>query len=229
MGPVNSTDDTTPAGATRETPVALRLLVVGVLLALAVSPTAVLVTLLGFGPVPAAFGTLSAVFVGPAVSAALFALGEKARDDGLSPAAAFGRGYRLNAADVLKLWLPTLLVLAVLAFTVADALAQGAPPWAIGLGMGLFLLVVLWLIQATVISSFFAFRGRDTARLALYFLGRLPRVTLVVLVVLVLAAMFAWLTSVALLALLGVLWVAVLLRSEKPLLAEVRLRFVEGE
>ncbi|NOV96004.1 glycosyltransferase [Isoptericola halotolerans] len=226
---MNSTDEGNPAGAARETPVVIRLLVVGVLLALAVSPTAVLVTLLGFGPVPAAVGTLSAVFVGPAVSAALFALGEKARDDGLSPAAAFGRGYRLNAVDVLKLWLPTLLVLGVLAFMVADALAQGAPAWVVGLGVGLFLLIVLWLVQATVISSYFAFRGRDVARLAVYFLGRLPKVTLVVLVVVVLATLFAWLTSVALLALLGVLWVAVLLRSDKPLLAEVRLRFVEDE
>ncbi|WP_402462506.1 glycosyltransferase [Isoptericola aurantiacus] len=213
----------------RETSPALRLLVVGVLLALAVSPTAVLVSLLGFGAVPAALGTLAAVFVGPALSAAFFALGEKARDDGLGPAAAFGRGYRLNALDVLTLWVPTLLVLAVVAFTVLDAAAQGASPWVVGLGLGLSVLILLWLVQATAIASFFAFRGRDTARLALYFLGRLPKVTFQVLLAVVLAGLFALLSSVALLALLGVLWVAVVLRCEKPMLAEVRLRFVDAD
>ncbi len=210
------------------TPTALRLLVVGILFALAVSPSVLLVGFLGSGAAAAALAALGLLFVGPAFSAALFALGDKAQDDGLGPAAAFGRGYRLNVVDALTLWVPTVLALAVLAFTVVDA-AGTAPAWAVGVAIGIGVLVLLWLVQSTVIASFFAFRARDTARLGLYFLGRLPRSTLVVLVLIVLAAAVGWLMSPALLALLGVLWVAGVLRADRPVLAETRQRFVRGD
>lgn len=226
---MTSTDGATPTPDRRETSPAGRLAVVGVLQALAVSPSVVILALLAGddGAAPVVLAVLSTVFVGPAVSAGLFALGEKARDDGLGPAAAYWRGYRLNVRDVLMLWVPTLMLLAVLAFTIVDAVGT-APAWAIGLGIGAAALILLWLLQCTVIASFFAFRVRDTARLGLYFLGRLPRMTLLVLTLIVAACLVAWLTAPAVLALLGVLWTALLLRVVKPMLAEVRLRFVHG-
>lgn len=211
----------------RVTSPAYRYLLVGLLLALAVSPTVVLLFLVDASPanVPLAVG--SAVFVGPALSAALFALGERARDDGLTPAAAFVRGYRMNFADVLKLWVPGLLVLAVLTYTILNITAAGVPAWWAGILIGIGVITLVWLVQSTVIASFFAFRTRDAGRLALYFIGRLPKVTLAVLSALVLAGAVVWLTSEAVLALFGVLWVGLLLRWEKPMLAEVRLRFVQ--
>ncbi|NOW01265.1 glycosyltransferase [Isoptericola chiayiensis] len=217
-----------PAAHPDDTAPAVRLLVVGVLLALTVSPSVLLAGFLGTGAAAAALSVLGLVFVGPAFAAASWALGDKARDDGLGPVAAFGRGYRLNVADVLKLWVPGLLLLAVLTFTIVDA-AGRAPAWVVGFAIGAAVLVLLWLVQATVIASFFTFRGRDTAKLGLYFLGRLPRSTLVVLVAIIVAAAVGWLMSPALLALLGVLWVAVVLRADRPVLAEVRQRFVESD
>jgi hypothetical protein len=60
-----------------------------------------------------------------------------------------------------------------------------------------------------------------------FFLARLPRTTLLVVALIVLAALIVWLTAPAVLALLGVLWTALLLRVERPVLAEVRQRFID--
>ncbi|WP_418274998.1 glycosyltransferase [Isoptericola jiangsuensis] len=212
----------------RSTGTVVKMVVVSILLALAVSPTVILLALLAGsgGAAPVALAVLSTVFVGPALSAALYALGDSARDDGLGPAAAFVKGYRLNVVDVLKLWVPALGLIAVLLFAVAEA--TEAPPWAIGVGIGAVVMILLSLLQSTVIASFFAFRARDVAKLGMYFLARLPRVTLVVVVLITAAGAVAFLTAPAVLALLGGLWTALLLKVEKPLLAEVRLRFVTG-
>ncbi|WP_407319180.1 glycosyltransferase [Isoptericola halotolerans] len=224
--PVPGDPQAGPAG--RATSTVYRLLVVGILLAISVAPTVVLSFLIAPHPSNVPLVVASALFVGPGLSAALFALGERARDDGLAPAGAFLKGYRMNVGDVLKLWVPGVAVLAALTWTTVNIAVAGVPAWWAGILLGLAAVVVLWLVQATVITSFFAFRGRDTARLALYFLGRLPRVTLAVLSVLVLAGAVVFLTTPAVLAVFGALLVALLLRWEKPLLSEVRLRFVES-
>jgi hypothetical protein len=207
----------------------LLFLAVGALLLLATAPTVILLALLAGegGGAPAALAVLSTVFVGPALSATLYALGDKARDDGLAPVAAFVKGYRLNVADVLKLWVPALAVLAVLTFTLVNQAGQ-APAWAIGVGIGAVVIIVLALVQCTVIASFFVFRAADVAKLGLYFLGRLPRVSLLVLVLLAVAAAVAFFMAPVVLAILGVLWAAALLQIERPMLAEVRLRFIDG-
>lgn len=224
MFPVTPTDP--PAARRHGT--ALQVLVVSLLLAVAVSPTVILLALLAGSPgsAPVALAALSTVFVGPALAAALYALGDKARDDGLGPVAAFLKGYRLNLVDALKLWVPALGLIAVLLFVLAEA--RDAPPWAIGVGIGATVIIVLALLQSTVIASFFSFRARDVAKLGAYFLARLPRVTLVVLLLLAVAGAVAFLTAPAVLALLGGVWTALLLRAERPVLAEVRLRFVSG-
>lgn len=219
-GPNAPTPDTTPT--------TVRLLVVGVLFALAVSPSVLLAALRGPGAAGTAFVALALVFVGPAFSAAAFALGDRAQDEGLGPVAAFARGYRINAVDALVLWVPSMAVLAGLALLTVSAAGTG-PAWATGVAIGVAVLLLLWLVQATVIASFFAFRARDTARLGLYFLGRLPRSTLLVLVAIVLAGAVGWLMSPAVLALFGVLWVAAVLRVDRPVLAETRQRFVADD
>ncbi|PRZ09539.1 hypothetical protein BCE75_102253 [Isoptericola sp. CG 20/1183] len=224
--PVPGDHDHGTAG--RATSTVYRLLVVGLLLAISVSPTVVLLFLIEPDPSNVPLAVASTVFVGPALSASLFALGAKARDDGLTPAPAFAKGYRMNLGDVLKIWVPGLLLLAVLSWTTVNIAVAGVPVWWAGILLGIGAIVLLWMIQATVIASFFAFRGRDTARLALYFLGRLPRVTLAVMSAVVLAGAIVFLTAPAVLAAFGVLLVALLLRWEKPLLSEVRLRFVES-
>lgn len=65
--------------------------------------------------------------LGPALSAALFALRDRPKAEDMTPAHSFWRGYRLNAFDVLRLWTPALIVLAVIAVSLANLDVAGAP------------------------------------------------------------------------------------------------------
>ena len=79
-----------------------------------------------------------------------------------------------------------------------------------------------------MIVSFFGFRTRDVMRLAAHFLGARPLVTLGSLSLLVLAAGVVALTTEALFGLVGAVWLALVLRNARPLLADVEERFTGG-
>ena len=157
---------------------------------------------------------------GPALSAALYALRRRSADlADLEPARAFLRGYRMNAAGILKLWVPWLAWEAVLGLD----LAGGRWPIVVA---ALALVAALWQANVLVIASLFAFRARDTARLAAYFLVRTPKVTLGNAGLATLAAGVVLFWSEAVLALVAVVFVAALLRTARPLRAEIEARFV---
>jgi hypothetical protein len=164
--------------------------------------------------------------LGPALSAALYALHHRDRDlTDLHPARTYWRGWRLNAVPVLKLWAPLLAWLAIVAFTLTHFTATGLPGWwavllaAIGAGS------LLWGAHALVLTSVFTFRARDTARLAAYFLFRHGRTTLGAASLLVLAGgLTAWLTE-ALPALLAAPLLLSLLHSSRPVIAETQEDF----
>jgi len=121
---------------------------------------------------------LCLVPVGPAASAALFALHRRQPDlADLHPAATFWRGYRLNAAGALKVFVPWLVVLTMVAMTLAHRHAARLPGWWPVLLVVIAAAATLWLVNALVITSLFAFRTVDVARLATWFLGRTPLVT----------------------------------------------------
>lgn len=200
-------------------------LVVEVLLVVTVLPGAVASLLLERTAGNAPLFALCLVPVGPAASAALFALRDRTRAEGLTPAASFWRGYRMNWADALKVWVPGLVAGVVIVLGLANVGAGGVPGWYAGalvvVGAGL----ALWLVNALVIVSFFAFRTRDVARLAAHFLGARPLVTLGSLSLLVLATGIVALTTEALFALLAVVWLALVLRNAGVLLTDVEKRF----
>ena len=62
--------------------------------------------------------------------------------------------------------------------TLAHRHAAGVPGWWLALLVVIAVAATLWLVNALVITSLFAFRTVDVARLAAYFLGRTPLVTL---------------------------------------------------
>ena len=135
---------------------------------------------------------LACVPFGPSVAAALFAWRVFARDRDLSPARHFWRGYRLDVLDVLRWWIPTLAVLAVVAVNLTHLGATGLPP-ALGIALGaVAVLVVLWAGHALVLSALFSFRTRDVARLGAYFVAGKPLVTLGFVSVLVLTGALAY-------------------------------------
>jgi hypothetical protein len=196
------------------------LLVVEVLVLLTGVAGIVPLVLLDRSPGNIPLAAACAIPAGPALSAALFALRRRSGDlTELAPARAFLRGYRMNVAGVLKLWVPWLAWEAVLGIN----LAHGWWPVPVA---ALALVAALWQANALVIASLFAFRTRDIARLAAYFLVRTPQVTLGTAGLAALAVVIVLLWSEAVLALLAVVFAAALLRTARPLRAGIEERFI---
>ncbi|MFJ3623574.1 hypothetical protein ACIPSH_36345 [Streptomyces iakyrus] len=202
------------------------LLTVEALLLLTASPGLTALLLIDPDPANLPLAALCLLPLGPALSAALYALHHRSRDlTELHPARAYLRGLRLNAVPALKLWIPLLVWLTVIAFTLTHFSATGLPGWwalllaAVGAGC------LLWGAHALVLTSLFAFRARDTARLAAYFLFRHGRATLAVASLLVLTAASASLLTEALPALLAVPLLLSLLHGSRPVIAETRKDF----
>lgn len=201
-------------------------LTVEALLLLAASPGLAGLLLLGPDPANLPLAALCLLPLGPALSAALYALHHRSRDlTELHPARAFLRGWRLNAVPALKLWTPLLAWLTVIAFTLTHFSATGLPGW-----WALLLAVIgagslLWGAHALVLTSLFAFRARDTARLAGYFLFRHGRATLAAASLLVLAAALTALLTEAVAALLAAPLLLSLLHGSRTVITETQEEF----
>lgn len=200
-------------------------LVVELLLVLTSLPGLLALTLLDRSVSNAPLVVLCLLPLGPATSAGLYALRGRAKADALTPAASFWRGYRQNWADALRIWAPALVVLGIVAVSLGGLRAAGVPGWfapaLVVIGVG----VLLWLVNALVIVSFFGFRTRDAARLAAYYLAARPLVTLGSLSLLVLAAGTVVLATEVVFGLLAVVWLALVLRTAGPVLTDVEDRF----
>ncbi|MDT7841888.1 hypothetical protein [Streptomyces justiciae] len=202
------------------------LLTVEALLLAAASPGLAGLLLLGPDPTNLPLAAVCLLPLGPAASAAVYALHHRDRDlTDLHPARAYGRGWRLNALPALRLWAPLLAWLTVIAFTLTHFSATGLPGWwavllgVIGAGS------LLWGAHALVLTSLFSFRTRDTARLAAYFLFRHGRATLAAGSLLVLAAAGTALLTEALPALLAAPLLLSLLHGSRALIAETERDF----
>ena len=164
--------------------------------------------------------------MGPSLAAAVFAwrdfLAQGRTDRDLTPARHFLRGYRLNWRDVLRWWVPTLAVLAILA---VNAVHAGGAFATAALVLGVALLT--WAGNALVLSAVFAFRTRDVARLAAYYLAAKPVAGLGVLALLIVAGGLAVLTTDWVVVLLASLLVLLLVRNARPVIADATERFTE--
>ncbi|MFD8302087.1 hypothetical protein ACFV29_06975 [Streptomyces sp. NPDC059690] len=202
------------------------LVTVEALLLAAASPGLAVLFLLGPDPSNLPLAAVAALPLGPALSAAVYALHHRDRDlTDLRPARAYARGWRLNALPVLRLWAPLLAWLTVIAFTLTHFSTTGLPGWwavllaAIGLGS------LLWGAHALVLTSLFTFRTRDTARLAAYFLLRHRGATLAAASLLVLTAALTALLTEALPALLAAPLLLSLLYGSRRVIAETQEDF----
>ncbi|WP_406006242.1 hypothetical protein OG440_08575 [Streptomyces sp. NBC_00637] len=187
-----------------------------------------LVGLFFLGPDPANLPLAAGCLLplGPALSAALYALHHRSRDlTDLHPARDYLRGWRLNTRPALKLWAPLLAWLTVIAFTLIHFAETGLPGWwAVLLGV-IGVVSLLWGAHALVLTSLFAFRARDTVRLAAYFLLRRRRATLAAASLLALAGGLTTLLTEALPALLAAPLLLSLLRSSEPVIVETQEDF----
>jgi len=171
---------------------------------------------------------LCALPLGPALSAAIYAVHLRSTDMAeLRPVAKFWRGYRLNVRGVLPVWAIGLLWVTVVAVTLGDLGFSGFPSWwAVLLGL-VGIAALLWTTNGLVIASLFAFRTIDVFRLSWYLLGRAPVAMLGNAGVLAIAVALALLTSEAVVALVGVILVAMVLRTSRPVIAIVTAEFTQ--
>jgi hypothetical protein len=202
------------------------LVTVEALLLLAAAPGFAALFLLGPNPANLPLAAVCLLPLGPALSAALYALHHRSRDlTDLHPARTYWRGWRLGALPALKLWTPLLAWLTVIAFTLTHFSATGLPGWWAALLAVIALASLLWGAHALVLTSLFAFRARDTARLAGYFLIRHGRATLGAASLLVLVAAATALLTEALPALLAAPLLLSLLHSSRQVIAETQEDF----
>ncbi|WP_444947335.1 DUF624 domain-containing protein [Micromonospora ureilytica] len=203
------------------------LLVVELLLLLTTVPTLLPLLLLGRDPSNLPLVALLLVPVGPAVSAALYAVRHQRTDlTDLRPAALFWRGYRANASGVLRIWVPTLLWLTVLAVNLAYSGAVGLSSWwAVPLVL-IGVAVTLCAANALVITALFDFRTRDVLRLAVHFLVRTPGVPVGNALLLAAATGIIAVFSEAVLMLLASIAVLAFLRVSEPMIHLIRKEFI---
>ncbi|MGW2385899.1 hypothetical protein [Streptomyces sp. NPDC001658] len=202
------------------------LVTVEALLLLAASPGLAALLLLGPDPANLPLAAVCLLPLGPALSAAVYALHHRSHDlTDLHPARTYARGWRLNALPALKLWTPLLAWLTVIAFTLTHFSATGLPGWWAVLLAVIGAVSLLWGAHALVLTSLFTFRARDTARLAGYFLLRHGRATLGAASLLVLTAALTALLTEALPALLAAPLLLSLLHSGRPVIAETEEDF----
>lgn len=199
------------------------LLVTQLLVLLTSAPGLAVLLLLDRDPSNVPVAALCLVPVGPALSAGLYALHHRRLDlTDLHPATTFWRGYRGNAVGALKVWVPWLVFVSVVATNLAYFGAAGIPRWWAALLVLIAVVATLWLANALVITSLYDFRLADLARLAGYFLVRTPSVPLGSLALLVVAAGLTLVTSEAVLALVAVAFLVALLRTARPMITEIR-------
>jgi hypothetical protein len=202
------------------------LLVVNVLTLLAALPGLIPLTLLGRDASNLPLVALCLMPLGPSLSAGVYAIAQRQADiTDLAPAAAFVHGYRANLRGVLAVWPAMLLWLTVIAMSLANFAATGLPGWWAVLLAVVGVTVTLWGMNALVITSLFAFRARDVARLAAYFLVRAPGVAVGNACLLVVAAGGTVLFSEMVLGLLAAVFLLALVRTAQPMLARIRAEF----
>ncbi|MEU4551750.1 uncharacterized protein DUF624 [Micromonospora violae] len=202
------------------------LLVVELLLLLTTLPGLLPLLLLGRDPSNLPLVALFLVPVGPAIAAALYTLRHQRTDlTDLRPAALFWRGYRANALGVLRIWVPALLWLTVLALNLVYSGAVGlAGWWAVPLVL-IAGAVTLGAANALVIIALFDFRTRDVLRLAVHFLVRTPGVPVGNALLLAAAAGITAVFSEAVLMLLASVAVLAFLRVSDPMIHLIRKEF----
>lgn len=123
---------------------------------------------------------VAAIPTGPALTAMIFSFRQLKDGPGSQPVKEFIRGYRLNAVDTLRFWVPAMAVVWILSFNLSYLL-QSTKPMDTAVMILTFILsgvLVLWLAAMLQITAAYSFRLRDAARLAMSYLILKPGVAI---------------------------------------------------
>ena len=202
------------------------LLVVEVLVLVAALPGLVPLFLLEADASNIPLAALCGLPFGPAFSAALYTVHHRRLSlTDLRPAAAFWAGYRRNVWAVTRVWAPWLVWMAIIGVNLAHFRAAGVPGWWAVLLIVVAVAATLWAANALVITSLFAFRTGDVARLAAYFLVRARGVALGNAGLLAAAVAVAAVSSEAVVALLASGLAFALLWTSRPVVLAIQREF----
>ena len=200
-------------------------LIVGALMCITELPVVALLFFLGRSASNAPLVPLCLILAAPVLSAGLFAMRARAGAEDLAPMRFFFRGFRLGWADSLRAWTPAMIVLAAVTAGIVALQPAGLPVAYAGILIGIGVIATLWGINCLTIATVFSFRWRDTARLAVFYLGRRWQVTLGTLALLIVAVALVLVTTEAVLWLFQIVWVSFLAVITQPLVTIVKERF----
>lgn len=230
--PGENPGETRDAGGVRRPPLALAVVVwflsVEVLLAVTTVPALVWLLFLDARWTNVPLMVVLGIPVGPALAAAVFAWRRFTEDRDLAPARHFWRGYRLNWADALRIWVPALVVLVLLGVNLANLRGNDAPVAFAVVGVVAAVLVAVWTAHAMLVVSLFSFRTGDVLRIAVFFVLARPASSLGALVLVALGVAGAWWVGPWLPVALASVLTYLLWRNGGPVVAEVHRRFVVG-
>ena len=173
---------------------------------------------------------LACVPIGPSLVAAMYAFNRLLAGHDTGVFRDFVRGYRMNFAQALMVWLPYLLVLAVVTLNLAGLpLIPGAEPGAepairVAL-LVLGLLASTAALNALLLLSRFTFPVRDIYRLSLYSFGARKRVALGNTGILFVAAFLLLMSTTYLMLVVAGALVFLVCLNSRPLLRFIEDRF----
>ncbi|MDQ0665500.1 putative membrane protein YesL [Arthrobacter ulcerisalmonis] len=168
--------------------------------------------------------------VGPALVAAMYAFNRLLAGHATGVYRDFVRGYRMNFAQAIRVWLPYVIILAVIGVNLAGlpaALGPGNPVEAAlrAALLVLALLVATAALHALLLLSRFSFRTRDLYRLSLYSFGARKRVSLGNAGILFVTATLLLMTTAYLLPVIAGAVVYLACLNSRPLLRLVEEKF----
>lgn len=164
--------------------------------------------------------------LGPAFSATIATMDARRSAEDLAVWPRFWRAYARNIVDVLWIWIPALILASVLGTTIAFGAAAGIDEFFTGAAVVILIAVAAWAFHGVVIATMFRFRARDRARLALFYIAAKPIATFGALACLVIAAAIVAFTSDWVLVALAPLFAVFALLCSRPMLADIRERFI---
>jgi uncharacterized membrane protein YesL len=179
---------------------------------------------------------VSFVLAGPSLVAAAYAFNRLLAGEETGVFRDFVRGYRSNFRQALAVWVPYVVVLAVIVFNLnllpgSLSPGPGNPAQAaarIGL-LGLGLLVATAGVTAMLLLARFTFRVRDLYRLSLYSLGAQKRVSLGTAGILFVTAFLLTVTTAGLMLVMAGPVVYLICLNSRPLLRFVEQKFTVQE
>ncbi|PNI07727.1 hypothetical protein CXX84_15525 [Arthrobacter sp. AFG7.2] len=173
---------------------------------------------------------LACVPLGPSLVAAMYAFNRLLAGHETGVFKDFRRGYRMNFRPALVVWLPHLLLLAVIAFNLVglplfSGPGNGAGPALRGALLVLGLLVATAALNGLLLLSRFTFPVRDIYRLSLYGFGAQKRVALGNAGILFVAAFLLLMTTTYLMLVVAGALVFLVCLNSRPLLRFIEARF----